>query len=231
MRVLRIALVPVAAAALAVFAGCGGGGGDSTESSTTTTEQTAALSKQALISQGDAICAEVNSAIGSIGSSGSGTQTQTIQVAGLYTGMVESLKGLGEPEEKAGYDEFIAAAEKLATVEGKIKLDAEREDTEALGEAATEAAPVLEEFQSAASAYGFQKCGEGPTAPSAAGSGGATPGGEEAPEASEEAEAAPEVEATPETGGEEPAPETGGTGTSPPSSEPGSNESGGIGPG
>ena len=112
-----------------------------------------------------------------------------------------------------GFDEFNAAAEELAKAEGEIKLDAEREDTAALGEAATKAAPVLEEFEATATAYGFQNCGEGPTAPT--NSAGATPGAEEevTPEASEEVEAEPEVEVAPETGGiEEEAPESGGTG-------------------
>jgi hypothetical protein len=219
--------------ALAV-AGCGGGGGDST-STAATTETTPALSKAELISQGDSICGEVNAAVGSIGSSGAEVPQQITQVSDLYVGMVESIKRLGPPAETAGYSEFIEAAEELSKVEGEAKLAAEREDTAALGEAATNAAPALEEFESQAGIYGFKDCSEGPKAPTASGAGAAPSeeaeegGVEAAPEEVEEEapveEAAPE-EAAPETGGagggvaEEAAPETGGGGSS-----------GGVGPG
>jgi hypothetical protein len=123
-----------------------------------------------------------------------------------------------------------------------VKLAAEREDTAALGEAATEAAPALEGFQEAAEEYGFEDCAEGPSAPGSTGSPeGATPGGEEfegeeeggieaEPELEEapEEEIAPEEEAAPETGGAgggvEEAPEGGGE-------SGGGSESGGVGPG
>jgi hypothetical protein len=243
LKLLPILLVLLTAGLLA--SGCGGGGGgETTAASTERAETPPALTKQELISQGDAICAEVNTAVGSVGTSAASTQAQIEQVSGLYTGMVESIKRLGTPQETAGYSEFIAAAEELAKVEGEAKLAAEREDTEALGEAATKAAPVLEEFQTAAAAYGFEKCSEEPHAPTASGPGsGVTPSGEEgseeeggvevAPELEEEVapeeEIAPEEEVAPETGGAgsgggEVAPEEGGGGTS-------GGGSGGIGPG
>ena len=231
--------LPLALVALLTLAGCGGGGGDSSTASTPAkTETTPTLSKQELISQGDAICAEVNAAVGTVGQSEAEVQSQVTQVAGLYTGMVERIKGLGTPEDSAGYPEFIAAAEKLATIEGEAKLAAERADTTALGEAATKAAPALEEFEATAGAYGFENCSEGPSAPATtAPSGAATgeEGGVEAtPEAGEEAEveeAAPE-EVAPETGGAgsgaEEAPSEGG-GSSGGGTSGGS--SGGVGPG
>jgi uncharacterized membrane protein YgcG len=226
------------AALLALFvAGCGGGG-DSTESTAaTTTETTPTPTKAELISQGDAICAEVNAAVGSIGSSESEVPAQITQVANLYTGMVASLQRLGTPEDNAGYANFVEAAEELAKVEGEVKLAAEREDTAALGEAATEAAPALEEFQSQAAIYGFEECSEGPSAPTpAAGSvpGEAEEGGVEVtPEEVEEPEAeevAPE-EAAPETGGAGGGVgEGGGTGGETGGGESGGS-SGGVGPG
>jgi hypothetical protein len=221
-----------------LVAGCGGGGGESTAQSTEKEEAKPALTKQELISQGDSICAEVNTAVGSVGTSAASTESQIIQTANLYIGMVESLKRLGAPQEKAGYPEFLAAAEELAKIEGEIKLSAEREDTEAIGEQATEAAPILENFQAVSAQYGFEQCGEGPHAPTTTGPGsGVTPpegeaeGGIEAAPEEEYVpeEAVPEEEYFPETGGaggaggEEAAPETGG-------GEAGGN-SGGIGPG
>jgi len=160
---------------------------------------------------------------------------QISKVSDLYIGMVESIKRLGTPSEGTGYAEFLAAAEELAKVEGEVKLASEREDTAALGEAATRATPVLEEFESAAGEYGFTECSEGPKAPTASAAGSAPAeeegGVEAAPEEVEEEVAPEEVapeEVAPETGGagggvEEVAPETGG-GTS-------GGGSGGVGPG
>jgi hypothetical protein len=230
---LTVAL-PLAALAIA---GCGGGG-DSTESTAATTAAAPpALSKAELISQGDAICAEVNAAVGASRTvTAEGEESEfTAKVASLYTGMVESLKRLGTPEDEAGYAEFSAAADELSEVEGEVKLAAEREDTVALGEAEAQVGPALEAFQSAAGEYGFEDCSEGPSAPAPAGAGAAPAeegGVEVAPEEAEaEApieEAAPE-EVAPETGGagggvEEAAPEAGG-------GETGGGSSGGVGPG
>jgi hypothetical protein len=231
-KISSMLAVPLTALAIA---GCGGGGDDSTATTVATTEATA-LSKAELISQGDAICAEVNAAVGGVGAAGEEVPEQITQVANLYVGMVENLKDLGAPDEDAGYPEFIAAAEDLSATQGATKLATEREDTAAIGEAAEKAAPALEEFQSVAGEYGFEQCSEGPSTPTAGVTGSGTTeeveegGVEAAPEEIEEEvvpeEVAPE-EAAPETGGAgggveeaapEAAPETGGS-------------SGGVGPG
>ncbi|HEV7769192.1 MAG TPA: hypothetical protein VGO66_00870 [Solirubrobacterales bacterium] len=237
MRSRKHLILALPLAALAI-AGCGGGGDDSTATTAATTvEAPPTLSKEELIAQGDAICGEVNAAVGAIGASEAEVAEQINQTADLYTGLVEGLNDLGAPEDTAGYSEFIAAAEELAKVEGEVKLATEREDTAAIGEAAEQATPALEEFQSTAAEYGFQNCSEGPSAPTASpGPGTEAPstGGEEvAPEESEvpAEEVAPEVEeeVAPETGGAggaggEVAPEAGG------GTEAGGG-SGGIGPG
>jgi hypothetical protein len=240
-------LVPALVALLSlvfVVSGCGGGG---SESSTTTAkkkpEAPAALSKADFIRQGDSICAEVNTAIGSVEESASETGSQTTQIANLYTSMVQGLQGLGQPAEKAGYSEFMGAAEVLAMVESNLKKAADEEDLVAEEEAAQEAAPAVEEFQSQAAVYGFEDCSEGPHAPEAAPptsteepsesveeSGGI----EAAPEEGVIEEVAPEEEFVPEE--EEVAPETGGAGgeieeVAPEEAEPETGESGGIGPG
>jgi hypothetical protein len=238
---MRLRKFPIAALSLLLMlallaAGCGGGGDDTTAPEETTVEAAPSLTQAELISQGDAICGEVNAAVGAIGSSEGEVAEQTTQVANLYVGMVESIQALGVPTEKEGYSDFSEAAEELAKVEGEVKLAAEREDTVALGEAATAAAPALEEFQAQAAIYGFEECSEGPSAPVAAPEsggeieeGGVEEGGVEVEEEVIPEEAAPE-EVSPETGGagggveeaapEEAAPETGG-----------GSESGGVGPG
>jgi hypothetical protein len=214
----RSFLIALPLAALAI-AGCGGGGGGGSTASTVApaATETTALSKEELIGQGDAVCAEVNAAVGTVGASSAESSSQVSQVADLYTGMVESLKNLGAPEDPTGYSEFIAAAEELSTGESEAKLAEERGDSAALSAAETKSASALASFRSAAESYGFKECSEGPSAPAPTSSA-ATPSTGEA-ESTESAEA-PEAEAAPEA---EPAPETGGAG----SVEAGGGSSGG----
>lgn len=241
----KTTLLLLAALIALAIAGCGGGGGETETTAATTTEEPEKLSKAELIEQGDDICAETNAAVGALDSEPEeGAVPETIEkTANLYTGMVERLQELGTPEGDDGsYMKFSEAAEELAKVEGEVKLAAEREDTAALGEAATEATPALEEFQTQAEIYGFEQCSEGPGAVTPSGTSGTgeepeggveEEGGVEAEpefeEAAPEEEIVPEEEAAPETGGAgggaEVAPETGGGG------ETGGSESGGVGPG
>ncbi|HJZ34926.1 MAG TPA: hypothetical protein VJ204_01540 [Solirubrobacterales bacterium] len=250
MRFRHFLLAPLALLVVAlVVAGCGGGGSSSTTTTVAKKKTTVAqLSKAGFISQGDAICAEVNTAVGSTEESAAEASVQTSQVANLYTGMVESIQRLGQPSEKDGYSEFMGAAEKLAMVEDDLKKAGEEEDLVAEEEAAGESGPALEEFQQQAAVYGFEDCAEGPHAPEPSPES-VPPAGEEsvAPEESGGIESLPEEEVAPEeefVPEEEVAPEeefvpeaeTGGAGGEieevPEEVAPEeSNESGGIGPG
>jgi hypothetical protein len=171
--VLTATLVAVAG----VLAGCGGGGGDSTAGQATAPAQTAAtptLSKEEYIAQANAICAEVNAAIGTVASTTSDAASQIGQSADLYSGMVERLRGLGDPEDGAGLTPVLNAAADLAQAEQDAQLAAERGDDSALSAAQSDAASALAEFQSAADAYGLTDCGNAPSAPSPTDTGTAT---------------------------------------------------------
>jgi len=225
----------------ALVVGCGGGGGEESTAAATTEAEPAALSKAELIEQGDAICGEVNAAVGAAGSTSSGAGETIVQVAGLYGGMVERLKELGPPrEESAGYAAFIASAEDLSRAESNVKLAYEREETEELSTASSEVSTALTKFEAAAREFGFEKCAEAPTAPSGSGvSPGGESGGEEsaggvesgveevAPEGEAEAapEEAPPVEEESAGGGAGVGGGTGGGGAGT------GGSSGGIGPG
>jgi hypothetical protein len=236
-------LLTISALAALTLTGCGGGGDDdsTTAAPAETAEAPTALSKEELIAQGDAICAEVNAAVGALGSTSSAAAGQAAQVSGLYGGMVERLKGLGAPsDDSTGYPEFISSAEALVQAEDNVKLASEREEGEAVSEAEAAASSALASFQSAATSFGFEQCAEAPAAPTPGGSG-EEPAGEETSEGVEEEaeEAAPEVEeeAAPETGGgvvEEESAGGGagvGGGTEGGGSGSGGGSSGGIGPG
>jgi hypothetical protein len=242
-------LLLLAVLAALLVAGCGGGGDETTET-TATVEEPQKLSKAELIERGDGICAETNAAVGALSSEveTSSLPETTEKTSNLYIGMVEGLQELGAPEgAESGYSEFMEAGEELAKVEGEVKLAAEREDSEALGEASTEAGPALEEFETRAETYGFKECSEGPHAtlggPGSSSGAEGSEAGEEAESFEEEGgvepesefeEAAPEEEIVPE---EEVAPETGGAGGGAevaPEAAPetgGGSSSGGVGPG
>ena len=228
-------MLPVA---VFLIAGCGGGDDDSTESTAVTTAAPTGLTKAELIEQGDAICAEVNAAVGTVGSSSAETGSPTAGAADLYSGMVASLNNLGTPEETEGYAEFSSAAEELAKAQDEVRLASERDETAGLETAESNASSALASFQNAASEYGFEDCSEGPSAPltTAPGETGEAEAGEEAeavePEAVEpevEEEAAPEV--APETGGAGGTAEGGGTAGAPEGGGSTGGSSGGIGPG
>jgi hypothetical protein len=244
-KFLHLAL-PALLALVLVASGCGGGGSSSTTTKKQPKEETAAkLTKGQFISQGDAICAEVNTAVGSVQASAAEPSSQTTQIANLYSGMVQSLQRLGQPSEISGYSDFMGAAERLAMTENEVKAASEKENPALVEEASQAAAPALEEFQQQAAVYGFADCSEGPHAPTVApetssGTEEIVPeeesgGIEVAPEEEfvPEEEVAPEEEFVPE---EEEAPETGGAGgaieEAPEEGAPEEGgESGGIGPG
>src|ERR1700748_3496484 len=250
MRSRHLVLAPLALLGVPlVVAGCGGGGSSSTTTTTSKKKPAAPkLTKAGFISQGDASCAEVNTAVGSTEESAAEASVQTTQIANLYTGMVESIQRLGQPSEKAGYSEFMGAPEKLAMVKGDLKKAAEEEDLVAAEEAAQESGPALEEFQQQAAVYGFEECAEGPHAPEASPESVPSPteesvgteesGGVESlpeEEVAPEEEFIPEEEVAPEE--EEFVPETGGAGgeieeVPPTEAAPGeSQRSGGVGAG
>jgi hypothetical protein len=231
----RNTLIAASLAAALLVAGCGGGG-DSTESTPATTAvTTTALTKAQLVEQGDAICAEVNAAVGAVGASSAETSSPSAQAADLYSGMVAGLKNLGAPQETSEYPEFTAVADELATAEGEVKLASERGDTAGLEAAESNASAALAAFQRAAQEYGFKECGEGPSAPTASAPEAGGTGSAEAPEEPEaeavEPEAEPAPEVTPETGGAGGATEGGGTTGGGGGGGTTGGESGGIGPG
>jgi len=145
----------VTAVGTAGVAGCGGGGDDEAPAPTAVTGTTdvAAITKDELIDQGDSLCSEVNSAVGTIDSSTTADDSiKQSQIAGIYSGLAEHLQDLGTPSDGEAPTDVIEAAQALA------------ESTDADGAAA------LATFQSTADDYGFTECGEAPAAPSSSSS-------------------------------------------------------------
>lgn len=208
------------ALAMVGFSGCGGSDSEPAPAPAPTTEPVS-LSKADLISEGDAICAEVNAAIGALQASTTTAESDKAeQVAGFYRSLAERLEKLGTPDDGPAPEEVIAALNDLA--------DPASGSTD----------PAT--FQEAAGAYGFTDCADGPSAPVSTGSDtGTVPS--ETPDAGSTYEApapettpAPAPAPAPDTGGVTPdAPDTGGA--APPAGGSGGSSggsgTGGIGPG
>lgn len=213
-------LIGASLAVLALGIGLSACGGSDNSSETpapavTTTEATVALTTDDLISQGDAICAEVNAALGAIEASTADETTKSGQIAEIYDGLAQRLGDLGTPTDGEPPTEVIAAAQDLA--DGSS-------DTAAL--------------ETAAADYGFTDCAEAPTATSypggstETGSGGTDSTGTYAPPATDTVpDTTTPAPAPPPTTGGGVAPTTPDPGTSTGGSSGGGASSGGIGPG
>jgi hypothetical protein len=142
--ILLLALIGTAG-----VAGCGGGDEEEPPAPAPVEqpEDSPELTRGELISEGDRYCAEVNAAVGTIGTSTADDSLKESQVAEIYDGLADDLESLGTPTEGDAPTDVIDAARELA------------ESDSVSGDAA------LAAFQSAAVEYGFTECGEAPAAP------------------------------------------------------------------
>ena len=126
-------------------AACGGSddSSDPAPVATTGTTEAVAITQAELITQGDAVCAEANSALGSISTSTADETTKSAQISDIYDGIAQQLGELGTPSDGEPPTDVIAAAQDLA--------DGSTDTTE---------------FQTAAEEYGFVDCAEAPEATS-----------------------------------------------------------------
>lgn len=191
-------------------------GGDEQEAAPVTATQPAptALTQAELISAGDSICAEINAAVGAIRAADTSDETiEATQIADLYSGLAERLKGLGAPSD------------------GEVPVDV-IETAEALGDPANaDPDAALAEFQEAADEYGFTECAESPSAPLPTDAGADTDTGADA-ETDGSVVPAPAPEPAPAPAPVEPPPTGGGVAPAPPDTGGGSGgSSGGISPG
>lgn len=164
MRNLRI-LAAVGFAGLALVAtGCGGDDEPSIEDITsiesTTTDGTSALSKDEVIAQGDAICAEGNAAINSL-AIGTDRALAADQVRSITDGMRGGLRALDAPaEDRDALNDLIGAlGDQVSALEDRAAT------ARAGDEAGYEAAGVALETarasaRTAGEAYGFASCGQ-----------------------------------------------------------------------
>lgn len=181
---------------VAIPAACGGGDDekapDTTAAPSTTADETPALTREEIIAEGDAICAEVNAAVGGLESTETTPAGRLSLRTDLYTGMVERLRGLSTEDPEL--TDVFSAGRDLIQASAEAEAAAEAGDTEATVAAETTVQAALEAFRRAASEYGFTECGGEPSISVDVSPGGGTDepsespadtGGTETPEPSE----------------------------------------------
>jgi hypothetical protein len=128
----------------------------------TTGTGAAATSKEAFITQADAICAEANAAIEQFAAAGQGL-TEADQIAALRQGVVDEVGSLPAPaEDQATLTQFLEGMSAQVAAGQKIALAQQRGEDTAQFEAELDTAKSATE--TAAAAYGFKECGQPITA-------------------------------------------------------------------
>ncbi len=248
VRTLRWTSAAAVVAASMALSACGGDH-NSLPATPVTTPDVAATpatgSTESLISKGDSVCAETNTAVGAIQASETDPTTELSQVADLYDGMFTQLGDIEGAADDPDLQDVLSSGNAVVQGYRDALLAAQRGDDPS--EAEAKANSAFATFASAAQSYGFTECGQDPQAPSTtvdgSGSAAAVPG-ETAPVpvAPTEpvpvtpAEPAPVVPTAPVTpGGGTGTATGGGTGTAPAPSTGGGTSSGGtsggVGPG
>lgn len=189
----------------ALLVGCGGGddedsGDDSAAVVTTSVPDSPTLDREQIIAEGDAICAEVNAAVGGLASTDASPAIQLGQRSDLYTGMVERLRALDSDD--PGLTDVFSAGRDLVQAASEAEAAAMQGDTEATVAAETTVTASLAAFRAAASDYGFTECGGPPSTPVTQGDPGAAGSEDPAPSTGEQQVIEPEPQTTtPPAGG------------------------------
>lgn len=153
-------MLPVAAL---LIGGCGGGGSSNDVTVDPAGTTIGALTKAELIEKGDAICAEVNAAVGKVKP---GSPRSAARLARLYSGMIESLKKLGIPAEtEAKYGEYLYKGKLVVIADDEVERAAKLGESAALETAHENAESALSAFELRAYWYGFKECSRTPNAP------------------------------------------------------------------
>lgn len=170
----RVAAFIVAATMVALLGGCGGDDAPietiSTEAETTAESGT---SQEDFIVSADARCAEANAALANLSTDISSTFVS--ERLGIVEEVLGGVQGLGATDDPDGHlADYVKALESQVSLLEEQQTAAASGDTATYGTLATELDTAEAEAQAAGAAYGFEECGQ---PPSASTGGSTTPGG------------------------------------------------------
>ena len=171
-----------------------------------TTEAQPTLSKADLIAQGDAICAEVNAAVGTWAQAKPKPPTRSRRPQTSTAAWSKDCRRSAPRKIAAGYEEFADAADELAQATSDAELASARGDEEALAAAQEEVSSSLAAFQEAAAVLRLRRLRRSAERPRSDGArGAAAPKKKSRLKKSAPEEVAPEEEAAPEEARPKPA--------------------------
>ena len=154
-----------------IAAGCGDDDSAPIEPVDTSGDQgPAALSKDAFITQGDAICGEANAALSALEASTavSDPELQATQELQITRSELESLQSLTPPSENgSALDRFLSALQDQVDALSRKEAALDQGDDPASADA--EASSAASSAQAAAQDYGFKECANASAAPAAGG--------------------------------------------------------------
>lgn len=231
----RVATILAAGVALAALGGCGDNNAPIQTISTDSETAASALSQDDFISGADSRCAEANSAIANLGSSDVASSVAIGQQLQITEEVLTGIQALGPPADSTGdLATFLKGLKSQVRILKQQQTAATSGDTATVDSLSAQLAQAESETEAAATSYGFDECGQPPSASVSAGGTAASPSATPVPATTTPVTPTTPVEPVPT----EPAGQTGGIGgattptPTPTTPDDGSTTgSGGYGPG
>lgn len=170
MSTLKITSAAAILAASFALTACGGDDNSLPATPVTTPPTTAGLESDSggdLLTSGDDICAETNTAVGTVQANETDAASELSQVADLYDGMVSQLAALPGASDDSDLQSVISAGNDVVQAYKDANLAAARGDDPSQAEADADSAYAT--FASDAQSYGFSECGGEPVASTTSG--------------------------------------------------------------
>ena len=152
------AKVALALASAALIVGCGGDDAPIEPVSTSsTTESTGSIGKDEFITSADARCSESNAAIANLDDASSTAVEQELEIT---QGLLDGLRGLGDPEDPDGSlnDFYTALGDEIRTLKQQ-QTAVEEGDSTTVSSLETDLDSAKSDAAAAGSSYGFDECG------------------------------------------------------------------------
>lgn len=123
----------------------------------------AALDQDEFVDEADSLCAEANTALASISTTGeAGTQAAAIaEQSDIYDGLIDDIDALGPPpEDETTFDDYLDALASVVDSLDQQELAAERGETDQVESLAADIDAAESEAQAAADDFGLRDCAE-----------------------------------------------------------------------
>lgn len=161
----RVATILATGVALAALGGCGDNNAPIQTISTDSETAASALSQDDFISGADSRCAEANSAIANLGSSDVTSSVAIGQQLQITEEVLTGIQALGPPADSTGdLASFLKGLQSQVRILKQQQTAATSGDTATVDSLSAQLAQAESETEAAATSYGFDECGQPPSA-------------------------------------------------------------------